>query len=165
MWQLSSLLSSTQHTSLTRNCSKHQVCFLPFPSFFFCSFLSSLSFIPFLPCFPSLPLLHQQSQMHAFLADVRNGGPRGDEVCLNHLYVNRNYGQSIGVAHLGGACNPSTTVLYACVWLVQFPLLSLIAFGSPSAEDSFKRGYVNTGLSSSYYGKPSTCVAHICLCS
>eukprot|EP00042_Codosiga_hollandica_P058610 m.886292 g.886292 ORF g.886292 m.886292 type:complete len:2020 (+) comp59908_c0_seq2:178-6237(+) len=45
------------------------------------------------------------NQSSGLAADVRNGAPRASQVCLNHLFVNRSFNNSvIGLANVGTAC-------------------------------------------------------------
>ncbi len=40
------------------------------------------------------------------IADVRNGGPKGTDVCLNHLFIDRDYdGGVVGLAFVGSICD------------------------------------------------------------
>jgi hypothetical protein len=48
-------------------------------------------------------------------ADVRNGGPKATEVCLNHLYIDRSYdGGVVGLAFTGGVCDSTIYGRFVC---------------------------------------------------
>jgi hypothetical protein len=45
----------------------------------------------------------------SFFVDVRNGGPHGGAVCLNHLFLDRDFGAVVGLAFGSVACDQHVT--------------------------------------------------------
>ena len=66
--------------------------------------LCPVSFIVVLGLVPP-KCIHSFISVSLLLADVRNGGPNGVQVCLNHLYVDRDYGSVVGLANVGVICS------------------------------------------------------------